>query len=123
MKHQRTAIPTIATAMLFAVVPATAQTGTYKSLWPYPISNGSSGINYLSLLSQGRDGNLYSTMEPFLNGETYGSVYRMTTLGGYSLLFGFCKEGNPCATTGSTPMGGVTLGFDGNLWGTTEYGE
>jgi len=122
MKHQRTVISAITAALLFAVAPATAQTGTYKSLWPYPFTNSSSGINNLSLLSQGRDGNLYSTMEPFVAGETYGSVYKMTTSGAYTLVYSFCKEGYPCATTGSSPMGGVTLGFDGNLWGTTEYG-
>jgi uncharacterized repeat protein (TIGR03803 family) len=122
MKHQRTVISAITAALLFAVVPATAQTGTYKSLFNYPFSNGSSGINNASWLSQGRDGNLYSTIEPFVAGETNGSVYRMTTSGGYTLLYSFCKEGNPCATTGSQPSGGVTLGFDGNLWGTTEYG-
>jgi uncharacterized repeat protein (TIGR03803 family) len=46
-------------------------------------------------------------------------VYKITTAGQYSLLYSFCAEGGHCLSTGANPTGGVTLGFDGNLWGTT----
>jgi uncharacterized repeat protein (TIGR03803 family) len=110
----------ISIVLLLAVTAATAQ--TYTNLYAYPgTDNNSSGITWPSVLSQGQDGDLYSTIQT--NGSyQYGSVYKMSTSGGYTLLYSFCAEGSPCATSGAYPTGGVTLGFDGNLWGTTEDG-
>jgi len=109
----------IAVALLFAVA-ASAQ--TYTTLYTYPIGSGAySGITWPSLMSQGQGGVLYSTIQN--NGASNaGSVYKITTAGGYTLLYSFCAEGNPCLLTGGYPLGGVTLGFDGNLWGTTPNG-
>jgi uncharacterized repeat protein (TIGR03803 family) len=122
MKYRGTilSLSMIAVALLFAVVAATAQ--TYKQLYTYPnTENNSSGITWPSVLSQGQDGDLYSTIQT--NGAyNYGSVYKMTTAGKYALLYSFCEENSPCASTGANPSGGVTLGWDGNLWGTTLNG-
>ena len=120
MKHRGTALSLIVVALFSALANATAQ--TYTPLYTYPnTDNGDSGITWPSLLSQGQNGELYSTIQS--NGAyTYGSVYTMTTAGKYTLLYSFCAEGAPCALTGAYPTGGVTLGFDGNLWGTTEDG-
>jgi uncharacterized repeat protein (TIGR03803 family) len=119
MKNRGTVLLMIVVA-LFTVVAATAQ--TYTPLYTYPnTSSDDSGITWPSLLSQGQDGDLYSTIQT--NGTyQYGSVYKMTTSGQYDLLYNFCAEAAPCALTGAYPTGGVTLGFDGNLWGTTEAG-
>jgi uncharacterized repeat protein (TIGR03803 family) len=119
MKHRGIALLMIAVVLLFATA-ATAQ--TYTPLYSYPQTDvGDSGITWPSVLSQGQDGELYSTIQT--NGAyTFGSVYKITTTGQYMLIYNFCAEGSPCATSGAYPTGGVTLGFDGNLWGTTEDG-
>jgi uncharacterized repeat protein (TIGR03803 family) len=119
MKHHGTVLSLIAGALLF-VAGANAQ--TYKMLYTYPNTDaGDSGITWPSVLSQGQDGDLYSTIQS--NGTTtYGTVYKMTTGGAYSAIYTFCTEAAPCTLTGGYPSGGVTLGFDGNLWGTTSGG-
>jgi uncharacterized repeat protein (TIGR03803 family) len=120
MKHRGTALSLIVVALFSALANATAQ--TYTPLYTYPnTDNGDSGITWPSLLSQGQNGELYSTIQS--NGAyTYGSLYTITTAGQYTLLYSFCAEAAPCALTGAYPTGGETLGFDGNLWGTTEGG-
>src|SRR5271167_1085755 len=113
---RRTVLSIVTLTLLFAAA-ATAQ--TYVPLYTYPeTDNNSTGITWPTLFSQGRDGELYSTIET--NG-TYnsGSVYKMSTTGEYALVYSFCSEGGSCTTTGTTPYGGVTLGTDGNLYGTT----
>jgi uncharacterized repeat protein (TIGR03803 family) len=107
-------------ALFSGAIAANAQ--TYTLLYTYPqTDSGDTGITYQSVMSQGRDGNLYGTIET--NGTyTYGTVYKMTTAGVYSAIYNFCAEGAPCASTGGDPEGGVVLGFDGNLWGTTLNG-
>ncbi len=75
----RTVVSMVIVTLLLAVA-ATAQ--TYVPLYTYPetISN-TTGVAAPALLSQGPDGELYSTIQS--NG-TYnsGSVYKMTTAGG-----------------------------------------
>jgi uncharacterized repeat protein (TIGR03803 family) len=107
-------------ALASTAVIATAQ--TYTPLYTYPTGSGAySGIIAPSLLSQGQDGNLYSTIQN--NGTlNVGSVYKISTSGTYSLVYSFCAEGGHCLSTGAYPAGGVTLGFDGSLWGTTVGG-
>jgi uncharacterized repeat protein (TIGR03803 family) len=121
MKHSPTVLSIIAVALVFTAVAATAQ--TYTDLFTYPIGSGAySGITWPSLLSQGQDGELYSTIQNNGGAAAAGSVYKITTAGAYTLLYSFCAEGNPCLLTGGYPLGGVTLGSDGNLWGTTPNG-
>src|ERR1017187_1607849 len=127
MKHHRNqlfkiALLMIAVALSFVFAAAVATAQTYTPLYTYPIGSGSySGITWPSVLAQGQDGNLYSTIQN--NGSTNaGSVYKMTPAGGYTLIYNFCAEGGSCLLTGGYPIGGVTLGFDGNLWGTTPNG-
>src|SRR5579863_5192976 len=90
-------LSTLTLVLLFAAIAAPAQ--TYVPLYTYPntISN-TTGVAAPAVLSQGTDGALYSTIQS--NG-TYnsGSVYRMTTAGGYSLVYSFCAEGGHCLVT------------------------
>jgi uncharacterized repeat protein (TIGR03803 family) len=123
MKYRGT-VPTtvlsmIAVVLLLAAVGASAQ--TYKMLYNYPIGSGSySGITYPQVMSQGRDGNLYSTIEND-GTKNVGTVYMMTTGGTLSTVYSFCQLTS--CTDGGYPWGGVTLGFDGNFYGTTQgYG-
>jgi uncharacterized repeat protein (TIGR03803 family) len=120
MKHLGNLPAMLILALVSTAWIAAAQ--TYTPLYTYPIGSGAtSGITAPSLLSQGQDGGLYSTIQN--NGTlNVGSVYEISTSGQYSLLYSFCAEGGHCLTTGAYPAGGVTLGFDGNLWGTTVGG-
>ena len=117
MEHRRTVLSMIAVALLFAVA-ASAQ--TYTKLYTYPIGSGAySGIGFPQVMSQGRDGNLYSTIQND-GTKNVGTVYSMTAAGTLSTVYSFCAL-TSCAD-GSYPWGGVTLGFDGNFYGTTQGG-
>jgi uncharacterized repeat protein (TIGR03803 family) len=97
---------------------ATAQ--TYTVLHTYPIGSGAtSGIGAPALMSQGEDGNLYTTI--FNSGsQSKGSVFKITPTGTVTTVYSFCSE-TSCAD-GFNPLGGVTFGFDGNFYGTTQGG-
>jgi uncharacterized repeat protein (TIGR03803 family) len=108
----------LAVALLAATVAANAQ--TYTLLYSYPGTNiGSSGVVAPGLMSQGRDGELYTTN--YSDGShNSGSAFKMTTAGSPTTLYTFCPVAG-CAD-GSFPVGGLTLGTDGNLYGTTQNG-
>jgi uncharacterized repeat protein (TIGR03803 family) len=117
MKNRGTALAMIAVALLFTVA-ATAQ--TYTKLYTYPIGSGAySGIMIPQVMSQGRDGNLYSTIQND-GSKNVGTVYMMTTAGELTTVYNFCFLTS--CTDGGYPWGGVTLGFDGNFYGTTQGG-
>lgn len=102
----------IVVTLLFANI---ASSQTYKKLYSYP--NGE--IAWPQIMSQGRDGNLYSTL--YNSGTTAkGTLYLMTTEGTPSTVYSFCALAS-CAD-GYYPFGGVTLGSDGNFYGTTQLG-
>ena len=119
MKHRGTARSIVAMSLLlFTALAASAQ--TYTVLHTYPIGSGNySGIVAPQVTSQGRDGNLYSTVSN--NGsKNSGTVYNITTAGAPTTVYNFCSL-TSCAD-GAGPFGGVTLGFDGNFYGTTQGG-
>lgn len=115
MKKDATLLSRIVLILYFAVTAASAQ--TYTVLHTYTINAGSySGIGYPAFMSQGRDGNLYGTISN-AGTQSKGSVFKMTTGGSYLDIYSFCTV-TACAD-GSNPAGGVVLGLDGNLFGTT----
>src|SRR5713226_7490756 len=117
MEHLRTVLSMIAGVLLFAVA-ASAQ--TYTVLHTYPIGSGNySGIVWPQVMSQGRDGLLYSTISND-GTKNVGTVFSITTAGQLNTIYSFCPL-TGCAD-GSSPIGGVTLGFDGNFYGTTQGG-
>ena len=61
------------------------------------------------------DGNLYGTTSA---GGAYnsGTVFRVTTTGGFATVYSFT---NGTAGDGGFPVGGLTIGNDGKLYGTT----
>lgn len=71
---------------------------------------------YSGILAQGRDGNLYGTAP---SGGTFGfgGVFKITPTGTFTVIYNF--DG---AVHGKTPRGGLTLGTDGNFYGTTSQG-
>lgn len=118
MKHRGTVVSMIALALLFAVAGATAQ--TYTVLHTYPIGAGAySGIGFPQVMSQGQDGDLYSTISN-AGTKNVGTVFKTTTAGALTTVYNFCSLTS--CTDGSYPQGGVTLGFDGNFYGTTQGG-
>jgi uncharacterized repeat protein (TIGR03803 family) len=109
----------LAMVLMLAASIVSVHAQTYTPLYTYPVTtNNTSGVVAPALFSQGQDGELYSTIQT--NGtHNLGSVYKMTTAGEYTLVYSFCAELGHCNVTGNTPYGGVTLGTDGNLYGTT----
>ena len=70
-------------------------------------------------IAQGRDGNLYSTaIQGAANNA--GAAFMMTPSGTLNVLYSFCSQA-ACAD-GLRPIGGLTLGTDGNFYGTTSGG-
>jgi uncharacterized repeat protein (TIGR03803 family) len=63
----------------------------------------------------GPDGSFYGTTQYGGSGG-FGTVFKVTTSGAFTVLANF--DG---FTTGGDPYGGVTLGPDGNLYGTTQF--
>ncbi|QNF35576.1 T9SS type A sorting domain-containing protein [Adhaeribacter swui] len=89
--------------------------GAYKVL--YSLSYSPDGRYPEGDLVQGPDGNLYGTAS---DGGTYayGTIFKISTTG---TNFKVLKHLNTLAD-GSAPLGGLTLGKDGNFYGTTSSG-
>jgi len=85
---------------------------TYTTLYSFGTSAGDPKNPATNgLMSQGRDGSLYSTT-PLGGSSNTGAAFKITTAGGLTKLSDFTD----------TPLGGLNLGFDGNLYGTTTVG-
>ena len=105
-------------ALLLAATLANAQ--TYTTLYVYPEgTRNDTGIGLAGIMTQGRDGNLYGAIGDD-NANAAGSAFKMTTGGTFTRIYAFCAL-TKCAD-GSQPWGGLSLGLDGNLYGTTEGG-
>jgi uncharacterized repeat protein (TIGR03803 family) len=104
-------------AIVVVTVPAQAQ--TFSVLHDFLGNNSGDGCNpsYSSIVAQGRDGNMYSTT---VNGGTsnLGAVFKITPAGKLTVIYNFPDENH-----GWYAYGGLTLGTDGNFYGTTlNYG-
>lgn len=93
---------------------ALAQAQIYTQLHSLDESKEGSNPNNPDLLAQGQDGNLYGTLPSKTSFQ--GSIFVSTTSGVVTLLYAF--QG----LDGSSPQSGLSLGFDGNFYGTTEVG-
>ena len=66
-------------------------------------------------LAQGRDGNLYGTI-PYGGAIGVGTAFKVTPGGTFTKLHDFDNDSD-----GNLPFGGLTLGKDGNFYGTTAF--
>jgi uncharacterized repeat protein (TIGR03803 family) len=77
---------------------------------------GGDGSNPQAPLVQGTNGNFYGTTYEG-GADGYGVVFELTTNGVFAPLYSFTN-----GQDGAFPTGGLTLGTDGNLYGTTLTG-
>ncbi len=105
------------TACLTCVLFATTIASSAQTL--ATLAYFTDGTTVDSYLIQGRDGNFYGTSN---NGGAggYGTVFKVTPSGTLTTLYTFCSQTN-CAD-GFYPSGGLSLGTDGNLYGTAQNG-
>ncbi|HEY6764828.1 MAG TPA: choice-of-anchor tandem repeat GloVer-containing protein [Candidatus Sulfotelmatobacter sp.] len=127
LKHQRRSRPYFATivalTLFIGALQATAQTDANTSAPPIKPSvtvttlinfDYSDGENpFEENLVQGKDGNLYGTT--LYGGSTgFGTVFKVSTSGVLTTLYTFTGGDD-----GANPYAGLTLGVDGNFYGTT----
>jgi uncharacterized repeat protein (TIGR03803 family) len=101
----------IALVLGFASSNATAQ--TYTDLHDFNCNTDGCSARFPNLLAQGRDGNLYGTLPEGGACTSCGTVFRVTPSGVFTVFYNFDR------TTGAQPYSGLTLGLDGNFYGTT----
>ena len=100
----------IFTSLVLLVAAATqvATAQTYTDLYNFRVMEGR---NPGGILAQGRDGNLYGTTA----GPKGNEVFKITTDGNFKGPYYLNNSGFGANT-------GLTLGTDGDFYGTTEYG-
>jgi uncharacterized repeat protein (TIGR03803 family) len=77
------------------------------------------GANPTSTLIADKAGTLYGTTQ-FGGTQGWGTVFELTKRGAETVLYSFCQF--ELCTDGQTPVAGVTMDRDGNLFGTTYEG-
>lgn len=91
-----------------------ATNGALTTLASFAGTNGNSP----SGLTLGTDGNFYGTTSQGGIGGV-GTVFKVTANGALTMLVSFVSSSD---TNGAYPSGGLTLGNDGNFYGTTSQG-
>ena len=111
MKYMRH-VTFAAVILTFGALPADAQLSVLHNFGT--VSGDPYQPEYSGIIAQGRDGNLYSTALGGANNQ--GAVFKITPSGILNVLHSFT------GSDGSQPLGGLTLGTDGNFYGTTYAG-
>jgi len=103
--------------LLGLIAAAGLQAQTFSVLYNFGSNTGDpQKPAYSGIIAQGRDGNLYSTAPG--GGTCCGAVFQLTPAGNLKNIHNFTGSSND----GAFPQGGVTLGSDGNFYGTTYEG-
>ncbi len=113
----------------FSIIVAACFSATEVGLTAQTFHNlnfdGTNGANPVAPLLQGIDGNLYGTTSDggassYCGPGGCGTVFKVTPRGALSTIYNFCSLPN-CAD-GSSPIGGLVQGTNGNFYGTTMGG-
>jgi uncharacterized repeat protein (TIGR03803 family) len=120
--RSRLAFGPVLAAIALLLLASTVSAQTPVGVFEYPgTSNNTTGLSITSSSAQGPDGNIYMTDQ--LNGQFgLGSVFNISPSGDFITVYSFCAEGGDCVTTGALPFGGVTLGSNGDFYGTVQNG-
>ena len=109
-------------ALVLAVTTSTTSQAQFSVLHDFLGSDSADWCNptYSGIVAQGRDGNMYGTTEnggapAFTN--NVGTVFQVTPAGVLAVIYSFPSS----ETAGWLPFSGLTLGTDGNFYGTTYY--
>jgi uncharacterized repeat protein (TIGR03803 family) len=95
--------------------------GTLTTLYTFCSQLGcTDGAVLYDALVQGSDGNYYGTTWAGGAGNG-GTIFKITPTGTLTTLYSFCVSDYPYCGDGSNPIK-LTLGNDGNFYGTTAYG-
>lgn len=102
---------------VFKMTPSGALITLYKFCSQ---TNCTDGVSPEAGLVQANNGNLYGTT---YSGGPYdmGNVFEITPAGVFTTVHGFCALRN--CPDGGHPDAAVVLGSDGNIYGTTQYGN
>ena len=104
-------------ALVVSLLCAVAQAQTVSTVYSFVGGSTSGQYPWYVTLVQGTNGSLYGTT--YGGGATSaGTIFSVTTSGTQTLLHSF-KGG---VNDGANPTGGLTLGTDGNFYGTTQQG-
>ena len=98
---------------VFKITPG----GTLTTLHSFDWYHGASPT---SELVQGTDGNFYGTTYGGGAHQYYGSVFKISPSGTFTLLYSFCAQTD--CPDGSMPYAGLVRGADGSFYGTTLEG-
>jgi uncharacterized repeat protein (TIGR03803 family) len=101
--------------LVLAFAATEIQAQTYIDLYNFGTNSGDPIQAQPAVIAQGRDGNLYSATERG-GTDSGGTAFEVTPTGDLSVIYNF---GFP---VGEDPSGGLTLGTNGNLYGTTQSG-
>ena len=93
--------------------PAALWAQTYTDLHDFDSASDGANPDFPGMIAQARDGSLYGTA-PTGGTHGFGTVYRITASGAFHVIYSF-TGGND----GAHPYSGLSLGTDGNLYGTT----
>jgi uncharacterized repeat protein (TIGR03803 family) len=106
-----------AAAFLLCAAALAGATATVATVYNFAGGTTSGANPWYVTLVQGTDGQLYGTT---YNGGAngLGTAFKVSTSGTFTLLHSFAG-GN---SDGANPTGGLTLGTDGNFYGTTNLG-
>jgi uncharacterized repeat protein (TIGR03803 family) len=121
MKNRICAAFALAMLVMLAVVATNtvAHAQTFSVMYNFGSKSGDPLEPTQSVVAQGRDGNLYSSAGlGGINGFHDGAVFKITPGGALTVLYSF----NLANSGPYGPFSGLTLGTDGNYYGTTAGG-
>ena len=105
----------LAFVLAITVLPVAGWAQALVTLHSFAQGNG---VTPLGSIVRDSAGNIYGETE-YGEGNSYyyGEIYKISADGTFSIPHQFCSEPN-CAD-GANPWGGLIMGSDGNIWGTT----